>query len=208
VPVGRYHKLLVSGAGYDPRARSVTVPVDGTNASLTVRRDFAASSGGATTKVVGPTFDSACGPRQAIDNNPGTGWETSTGDDQGTPTNVFVPKRLTVTLPVNVDVSQIAVDPSASCGDGGSASTGRYRIDTSADDRSYHKAAEGTFTVDDRGRLNLVTPAAGAATNVRYVRLTMLGNQTPDFATSCPDGAYSGCYVTDLTELEVYGTTS
>ncbi len=40
----------------------------------------------------------------------------------------------------------------------------------------------------------------------RYVRFTILGNQTPDFATSCPGGAFSGCEFTDLTEIEVYGT--
>ena len=56
----------------------------------------------------------------------------------------------------------------------------------------------------DRGRLNPVTPAGGSAT-ARYVRFTILGNQTPDFATSCPGGAFSGCQYTDLTEIEVYG---
>jgi extracellular elastinolytic metalloproteinase len=29
----------------------------------------------------------------------------------------------------------------------------------------------------------------------------------PDFKTDCPDGAYSGCSFTDLTELEVFDTT-
>jgi extracellular elastinolytic metalloproteinase len=40
---------------------------------------------------------------------------------------------------------------------------------------------------------------------VRFVRFNMLGNQTPDFATNCPDGNFSGCQFTDLTELAVYG---
>ena len=34
----------------------------------------------------------------------------------------------------------------------------------------------------------------------------MLGNQTPDFATNCPGGAYSGCVYTDVSEIAVYGT--
>jgi hypothetical protein len=55
--------------------------------------------------------------------------------------------------------------------------------------------------------LNPVTPTT-PATNIRFVKFTMLGNQTPDFATSCPGGAFSGCSFTDLTEIEVYGTAA
>ena len=47
-------------------------------------------------------------------------------------------------------------------------------------------------------------PATGTAP-ARYVRFTILGNQTPDFATNCPDGAYGGCSFTDLSELAVFG---
>jgi hypothetical protein len=96
------------------------------------------------------------------------------------------------------------VDPSATCGDGGSASTGQYSIETSTDGSTWTPAAAGTFSSADRGRLNPLTPAAGSAT-ARYVRFTILGNQTPDFANSCPGGAFSGCQYTDLTEIEVYG---
>ena len=31
-------------------------------------------------------------------------------------------------------------------------------------------------------------------------------SETPDFATNCPLGAYSGCAFTDLTELAVFGS--
>ena len=41
---------------------------------------------------------------------------------------------------------------------------------------------------------------------VKFVRFTILGNQTPDFATSCPGGAFSGCSFTDLTEVAVRNT--
>ena len=99
------------------------------------------------------------------------------------------------------------MDPSATCGDGGSASTGDYRIETSPDGITWTTAASGTFTADDRGGLNTVTPTAGTQA-VTFVRFVILGNQTPDFATSCPDGAFSGCSFTDLTELEVYGTAT
>jgi hypothetical protein len=43
---------------------------------------------------------------------------------------------------------------------------------------------------------------------VRFVKLTMLGNQTPDFETNCPDGAFSGCQYTDVSEIDVCGTES
>ena len=60
---------------------------------------------------------------------------------------------------------------------------------------------------DDRGRINELAPTAGAD-GVRFVRFNILGNQTPDFATSCPDGAFSGCSFSDLTELEVFGAAT
>ena len=48
----------------------------------------------------------------------------------------------------------------------------------------------------------------GTGTGVRFVRFTMWGNQTPEFATTCPHGAFSGCSFTDLTELAVFGSPS
>jgi extracellular elastinolytic metalloproteinase len=67
--------------------------------------------------------------------------------------------------------------------------------------------ASGTFTNDDVGRLNDVQPTV-AEPAVQYVRLTITSNQTPDFATSCPGGGYSGCSYTDFTELEVLGAVA
>jgi extracellular elastinolytic metalloproteinase len=208
VPVGTYPKLFASGAGYDPATASVTVTRRGGHRDLTVRRDYAAASGGATvTSFNGPDFGAfGCGPLQAIDNNQATGWSTTAGDDEGTPTNTFVPKFMVVDLQQAVDVSEFAVDPSATCGDGGSASTSDYRIETSPDGTTWTTAAAGTFTTDDQGSLSTVTPTAGQ-TGVRYVKFWILGNQTPDFATSCPGGSFSGCSFADLTELEVYGAS-
>jgi hypothetical protein len=175
-------------------------------ADFEIVRDWAARSGGATiTDFNGPDYSAyGCGPAEAIDLGLSTGWGSTTGDDEGTPTNVFVPKHLTVDLNQPVAITSFGVDPNATCGDAGSASTGRYQIETSADGTTWTTAATGEFTPADRGRLNDVKPAAGTAP-ARYVRFTILSNQTPDFATNCPDGAYGGCSFTDLSELAVFG---
>ena len=133
-------------------------------------------------------------PTEAIDDSQSSGWGSTTGDDDGTPTNDFIPKFIVIDMDTNVDITQFAVDPSATCGDGGSASMAEFRIETSPDGTAWTTAAEGTFTGDDLGQLNEVTPTAGAD-GVRFVKLTMLSNQTPDFETNCPDGAFSGCAV-------------
>jgi hypothetical protein len=205
VPVGSYPKLAVSGSGYDPVTSSVTVTRTDTTKDFAVRRDYASASGGASiASFNGPDYGPSCGPAQAIDNSQTTGWGSTTGDDAGTATNVFVPKYVVVDLHQTVNISQLAVDPSATCGDGGSASTGKYRIDVSTDGTTFTTVAQGEFTATDRGTLNPVTPT-GAPGGVRYVKFWILGNQTPSFATSCPGGSYSGCSYTDLSEIEVYG---
>ena len=207
VPTGTYPKLVVNGSGgYVPVTAEVNVTPGGTDKDFAVVRDWAAESGGAAaTDFNGPDYSPSCGPADAIDLSQATGWGSTTGTD-GSPTNVFVPKHITVRLPQAIDVDSFGVDPSATCGDGGSASTGAYKIETSPNGTSgsWTQAASGTFTEADRGRINTVNPTGGA-TGVRYVRFTILGNQTPDFATNCPDGPYSGCSYTDLTELEVFG---
>ena len=49
-----------------------------------------------------------------------------------------------------------------------------------------------------------LTPTT-ASNGIQFVRFTILGNQVPDYATNCPNGAYDGCRFVDLTEFEVYG---
>ncbi len=209
VPVGHYGKLTVNGAGYVPVARDVTVAATGSLSDFAVERDWVAVSGGAA--VVGfngPDYtDFGCGPEQALDLSLTTGWGSTTGNTKGTPTNVFVPKFLTVDMKRKVNITSFAVDPSATCGDAGSSSTGAYQIETSPDNVTWTVAASGTFTEVDRGRLNLVKPTQ-ASLGIQFVRFTILGNQVPDFAVNCPDGGYTGCTFTDLTELQVYGVAT
>ena len=169
--------------------------------------DWAATGSGAQlVSFDGPDYTLyGCGPKQALDNNLTTGWGSTTGDNAGDPTNAFVPKSLVVKLPRTVNVASFQVDPSSTCGDDPSSSVGDYTIETSPDGSTWTQAASGTFTSANDGRLNAVTPAGGAS-GVAYVRFTILGNQTPSFATTCPSGAYTGCSYTDMTELALYGT--
>ncbi len=111
-------------------------------------------------------------------------------------------------MPRAIDVGQFGVDPTATCGDAGSASTKDYRIETSTNGTTWTVANTGTFTATNRGKVNLLTPAAGGK-GVRYLRFTGINPQVPGaFAKLCAEGGYSGCAYLDLTELEVYGTPS
>jgi hypothetical protein len=208
---GTYAKVAASGAGYlgdagpgvavDQDPNAPTSPTD-----FEIVRDWAAASGGgAVADFDGPDFSPQCGPIGAIDLSLSTGWGSTTGNDDGDPTNVFIPKSITLSLPQPINISSFGIDPTATCGDGGSASTGDYKIETSSDGDTYTQVASGTFTAADRGRLNEVA-LSGGDTNVQFVRFTILGNQTPDFSTNCPDGAFSGCAFTDLTEIAVFGS--
>ena len=209
VPLGHYRKITVSGAGFLAATKAVTVTPSGATRDFTVRKDWASASGGASiADYNGPDYSGfGCGPDQAIDDSQSSGWGSTTGEDDGTPTNDFIPKFIVIDMDTNVDITKLAVDPSATCGDGGSASMAEFRIETSPNGTAWTTAAEGTFTEDDRGQLNELTPTAGAD-GVRFVKLWMLSNQTPDFETNCPDGAFSGCQYTDLSEIDVYGAES
>lgn len=210
---GTYAKVAASGPGYFGDAHSgkaVSIDSFDPNTDTTdfeITRDWAASSGGgAVADFDGPDYSPfGCGPGGAIDLSLSSGWGSTTGNNNGDPTNVFVPKSITIKLPQAIDIDTFGVDPTATCGDGGSASSGHIQVETSPDGGTWTLAADHTYTATDRGQLNDLALTAGQ-NNVQYVKLTILSNQTPDFATNCPNGAYSGCSFTDLTELAVFGT--
>ena len=206
VAPGTYPKLVVAGTGYE----LLTVPVvvkSGASANFAPRRDWASAAGGGTVAAHnGPDLSSfGCGPGAAIDLAQGTGWGSTTGDDEGTATGVMVPKHIDIALPAAVTVTKFSVDPSNVCGDPASSATGKYRIETSVDGTTWAPAQEGEFTAANRGKYNELTPT-GNTTGVKFVRFWMLSPQVPDFATNCPDGGFGGCEFTDMTEIQVYGT--
>ena len=203
---GTYPKFVLAGNGYEILNQPVTIAATGTTANFTPRRNWASASGGGAVKAFnGPDFSPQCGPGFAIDGVQGSGWGSTTGDNAGNPTNVMIPKHVDIALPAAVTVTKFSVDPSNTCGDPGSASTGQYRIETSADGVTWATAQEGTFTAANRGKYTELTPS-GNATGVKFVRFTMLSPQVPDFANNCPAGAFGGCRFTDMSELQVFGT--
>ncbi|UYM07081.1 M36 family metallopeptidase [Solicola gregarius] len=217
VPVGKYAKVVVSTPGYEVITKAVRVKSPGTASNWSIRKDYAAgSAGGEVTSFDGPDYTPyACGPAGAIDLSQGTGWGSTTGDDEGTPTGTPEPKAITVKLSEPIDITAdetttaFAVDPTATCGDSGSSSTGEYTIEVSADGESWETAVDGTgdnaFGEENRFVYTNV-PSSVDAAGVEYVRFTMLSPQVPDFGTNCPDGPYGGCQYMDMTELEVFGT--
>jgi hypothetical protein len=172
-----------------------------TTVDFALRRDWAAlGGGGEVVDFNGPDFSAfGCGPRQVIDQSLGVGWNSTSDFVAG----VATPKFVVIKLPVPVDVTEIAVDPTANCGDGGSASTGQFQLETSADGTTYTVAATGTFGPANRLQLNSVPLAAGTTQGVQYLRWTSITPQIPGGFPSCP--GFAGCTFMDTTEIEVYG---
>ena len=213
VPVGRYPKVVaLSNDGYDTKSAVVRVREGTRVRNWMLRRDWAASAGGASiTAFDGPDYGRSCGPPAAIDQSVSNGWSSTANLGRDGQPSARTPKSITIHLPRAVDVTTMGIDPTANCGDGASASTGDYKIETSTDGTTFEAAASGQFTPDDRGRLNQVTLNGGTTANVTDVRFTMVAPQVfqrSDYpANPCP-GPYSGCDFIDVTEIEVFGTGS
>ncbi len=205
--------MVAFANGYDRIAITQTISASSSGATthnFQLVRDWASAlKGGTVTAFNGPDFTAfGCGPINAIDQSQGAGWgSTSDLSPTGQPT-ANTPKFIVVQLPVALDVSTFGVDPSNTCGDSPSASTGDFKIETSTDGTTYKVAATGTFTPADLGKVNTVTPAAGTTAGVKFVRFTMINPQVFQIpGASCP-GPFSGCDFMDMSELEVYGSPS
>ncbi|GAA0560643.1 hypothetical protein GCM10010172_49730 [Paractinoplanes ferrugineus] len=205
VYVGTYPKVAASGNGFERQVKTVTVGKAPATVDWTVRRDWAASRGGAQlTDFNGDDYsDYGCGPAQTIDMSQGTGWSSDAVLTGGT---AIDPRFVTIQLPTAVDVTSIAVNPTGNCGDDPSSSAGDYRVETSTDGTTWTTAATGHFGPADRDRMNAVPLTAGTAA-VRFVRYTMLGTQVADEGGTCPS-QLSGCGFVDTVEVGVYGGTA
>jgi hypothetical protein len=203
LPGGTYPEVNAMLAGYEPDIRDVRLRVGKNRADWKLRRDWAATSGGSqVTEANGDDYsDIGCGPRAAVDIMQRTGWSTDATYDAA---GKIDPRFVVVRLPAAVDVSSIAINPSGTCGDDPSASTGDYRVETSADGQTWTLVSAGHFGVGNRDRMNEVPLAAGSTSAVRYLRYTMLGTQVAEDGVTCPD-FYAGCYYVDTVEIGVYG---
>ena len=198
---GTYAKVFAKGAGYDIVVKTVSVPSRTVRLDWQVRRDWAAASGGASiVSFTGPDYTPACGPGKLIDQSQSGGW----GSDVAA-----AGQNAVIKLPAPVTVSDLVINPSATCGDDPSASTGGYRVETSVNGTTWTVGAQGTFPVGTVTATS-VPLAAGTGTGIGYIRFTMLTTQGQD-AGDCPAGqppTESGCVFMDSTELSVYGAGS
>ncbi|BFU46037.1 M36 family metallopeptidase [Krasilnikovia sp. MM14-A1004] len=199
---GTYPKVFTKGAGYDTVSKTVTVLSRANSVDWQVRRDWAAVAGGSSVvDFTGPDYTPfGCGPSQLFDQSYGSGWGSDVTDADG--------YHVVLKLPRKVDIGELTLDATATCGDGGSASTGKFRIETSPDGTAWTVAAVGQFTAANRNIANPVPLTAGK-TGVQFLRYTMLSTQAQDLGVCVdPNAPYSGCSFMDSTELAVYGVPS
>ncbi|WP_018348157.1 M36 family metallopeptidase [Longispora albida] len=203
---GTYKKFNVSGAGYEVVSTTLVVTSSGATANYSLVRDWAAEAGGATIAGFnGDDYDMfGCGPRALIDQSQGGGWSS---DVILTPGGGFESRFAVIKLPQAIDIADIKINPSNTCGDAGSSSTGAYKVETSVDGTTWTLASNGTFGVANRNKMNSVTLAGGTTAGVKFVKYTMLTSQVPVIGGSCP-GPFTGCQFVDSVELAVYGNAS
>jgi extracellular elastinolytic metalloproteinase len=196
---GTYAKIFARGAGYDSVVKTLSISSHTVREDWSVRKDWAASSGGGSVvSFTGPDYTPfGCGPAKLIDQSQAAGW----GSDIAAAGQTAV-----LRLSAVVDISELVINPSATCGDDPTASTGGYRVETSADGTTWTPAASGTFP-EGTVTPTVIALAAGSGDGVGFIRYTMLTSQAQD-AGQCPAGqppTVSGCVFLDSTELAVYG---
>ncbi|GAB1690429.1 M36 family metallopeptidase [Krasilnikovia sp. M28-CT-15] len=201
---GTYPKVFVRAPGYDTQSRTVSVAARANVADWSVRRNWASTGGGSkVSSFTGVDYtEYGCGPAALFDQSQGSGWVSDAKLTQ-TPGTAIEPRTVVLELPKAVDVAALTINPTAACGDGGSASTGDYRLETSTDGVTWTVGSQGHFTPADR-KVNTVALAAGSGTGVKFLRYTMLSTQVADLQGTCP-GNFSGCEDVDSTEIGVYG---
>lgn len=208
VVAGTWPKVVATLDGHEPDSAAVNV-VGGqrTDFNPSLRRDWASASGGASIdSFTGPDYTFyGCGPINAIDLSHGAGWGSETTAD-GSPADSeddVDPKQIVIELPEQITATGFGVNPTATCGDPGSASTAGYEIyvaETPAGPWGS-PAAEGTFTVADRGTM-VEIPLGAPIPGVGAVKYVMVSPQVPDWS-GCPFD-YAGCVYMDTTEVAAY----
>jgi extracellular elastinolytic metalloproteinase len=207
LPVGRYPKFSASKAGYDTKSIVANVHAGANVRNLILRRDWSSPAGGARlVSSMGQKFG-PCFPHAAIDQSL-IGWEVQ-ADLNGSQTTSRTPKSIVVRLPKKIDISEITIDPTSTCGDGASASTGAFSVQSSPDRATWTTVSSGSFVAADEGHANSIPLGAGT-TGVRFLKFTikepLVLSDTATYGTNPCPGAFSGCDFEDVTSLEVYGS--
>jgi hypothetical protein len=198
VPAGAYPRLRAAAPTpglLDGVADDVAVPASGSlTRDLVLRRNWASVQGGASVRSFSGTDFSlfGCGPPQALDGDPSTGWSTDAVSSEVGPAG---PKQLVVRLPDDVTITGIEIDPSPVCGDLAEAQLGAFRLKVARDDDGepgpFQTVATGSFAPADLGAAHAVA-LAGPSAGARYVQLQALGNNGDPFFM-------------DVAELQVLG---
>ncbi len=198
---GTYAKVYAKGAGYDFVTKTLSVGARTVQENWPVRRDWSAVSGGASVvSFTGPDYTPACGPVQLIDQSQAGGW----GSDVAS-----AGQNVVIALPHRVNISELVINPSATCGDDPTSSTGGYRVETSVDGTTWTVGAQGTFA-PGTVTATPVALTAGTGTGIGFLRYSMLTTQGQDSGV-CPVGqppTKSGCVFLDSSELSLYGSAA
>ncbi len=208
---GTYPKVFARGAGYDPKSATLSIGSHAQTFNWSLRRDWAALGGGAAvTDFNGADFTSdGCGASSIFDQSQGSGWSTDAVLVNPADQADVDPRFVIVKLPVAVDIAEIQINPSGTCGDGLSASTGKYTVESSPDGTTWTLVSTpgAAFNGTNRSKMNSIALNSAATSGVRYLRYTMLGTQLHVSGGSCP-GAFSACDFVDSVEFAVYGAPS
>jgi hypothetical protein len=87
--------------------------------------------GASVTSFTPPDYSPfGCGPEQAFDTSQTTGWGSDSPGNGGSGTTGA--RSVTLHLPAPVDISQLQIDPGATCGDPDSAGVQEYTVKTRA----------------------------------------------------------------------------
>ena len=151
----------------------------------------------------GPDYTPRCGPGCAIDLSQGTGWGSTTGDDEGTPTGEMIPKFIEIGCRDDRRhvVRRQPVEHLWRPGE----QLDRRVPDRDVDERhDWTTADKGEFDGDGPYIYNEITP--GRAHRGRHLRQVLDAVAAgAGLREQLPDGNFGGCTFTDMTEIEVFG---
>ncbi len=208
---GTYAKVFARAPGFDPNVQTVSISSRTRTLNWTLRRDWAALGGGATVvDFNGADFSAfGCGPSSIFDQSQGSGWSSDAVLNNPADQADVAPRFVIVQLPQAVDIADVQINPSGTCGDGLSASTGKYSVETSPDGTNWTLASTpgAAFGGANRNQMNSIALNPAATSGVEFLRYTMLGTQLHVSGGACP-GAFSACDFVDTVEFAVYGTPS